>query len=95
MNLRSTVFLNLFSSIVGAFWRLPCYSRLGVSRIDTIVSEGFPSQHAHTLHEALEVATNSIYYDVINVHPCGPPLVQAREKAWRYAGTRLAKRAVD
>jgi hypothetical protein len=52
MYLRSVSFLNIFASIVGAFWRLPCYSRLGVYRIDPIVSEGLPSQHAHTLHGA-------------------------------------------
>jgi hypothetical protein len=42
--------LNVLPSIVSAFWRLPCYSRLGVFRIDPIVSERLPSQHAHTLH---------------------------------------------
>ena len=42
-----------------------------------------------------KLATNLIHYDIINVHLCGPPLVQAREKARRYAGTRLAKYAVD
>jgi hypothetical protein len=52
MYLRFVLFLNIFASIVGAFWRLPCYSRLGVYRIDPIVSEGLPSQHAHTLHGA-------------------------------------------
>lgn len=52
MCLRFVLFLNIFASIVGAFWRLPCYSRLGVYRIDPIVSEGLPSQHAHTLHGA-------------------------------------------
>ena len=52
MCLHSFLFLNIFASIVGAFWRLPCYSRLGVHRIDPIVSKGLPSQHAHTLHGA-------------------------------------------
>jgi hypothetical protein len=52
MDLRSTLFLNIFALSVGAFWRLPCYSRLGVYRIDPIVSKGLPSQHAHTLHGA-------------------------------------------
>jgi hypothetical protein len=52
MSLRSILFIYILASSVGAFWRLPCYSRLGVYRIDPIVSEGLPSQHAHTLHGA-------------------------------------------
>jgi hypothetical protein len=50
MTLKLILYLNVLSSIVRAFWRLPCYSRLGVFRIDPIVSEGRLSQHAHTLH---------------------------------------------
>jgi hypothetical protein len=52
MSLSYILFMNILASFVGAFWRLPCYSRLGVYRIDPIVSKGLPSQHAHTLHGA-------------------------------------------
>jgi hypothetical protein len=48
------------ASIIEAFWRLPCYSRLGVFRIDPIVSEGLPSQHAHTLHGAQSMSRISL-----------------------------------
>lgn len=57
MNFRYTTFLNIFISIARAFWRLPCYSRLGVFRIDPILSKGLPSQHAHTLHGAQSTST--------------------------------------
>lgn len=50
MILRLILHMNVLSSVASAFWRLPCYARLGVFRIDPIVSEGRPSQHAHTLH---------------------------------------------
>ena len=50
MILRLILHINVLSSVASAFWRLPCYARLGVFRIDPIVSEGRPSQHAHTLH---------------------------------------------
>ncbi|KAF2008331.1 hypothetical protein BU24DRAFT_360606 [Aaosphaeria arxii CBS 175.79] len=48
-----------------AFWRLPCYSRLGVYRIDPIVSPGKPSEHAHVLHGANGLHFNASYSDLI------------------------------
>jgi hypothetical protein len=38
--------------LVDAFWRLLCYLRLGVFRIDPIVFLGVPLGHAHTLYSA-------------------------------------------
>lgn len=47
---QSTHLFPLLLTVVHAFWRLPCYSSLGVFRIDPIVFPGFPSAHSHTLH---------------------------------------------
>jgi hypothetical protein len=38
--------------LVDAFWRLLCYLRLGVFRINPIVFLGVPLGHAHTLYSA-------------------------------------------
>ncbi|KAF1352923.1 hypothetical protein EJ07DRAFT_135293 [Lizonia empirigonia] len=65
MDISFTLFLSIFSLIVRAFWRLPCYSRLGVFRIDPIVSEGLPSQHAHTLHGAQNLNFSSSYDSLV------------------------------
>ena len=40
--------LTLFTG-VSAFWRMECPARVGLARIDPIVSKGMPSQHAHAI----------------------------------------------
>ncbi|KAJ5025163.1 hypothetical protein J3E73DRAFT_392408 [Bipolaris maydis] len=66
MNIRYIIFINVFTLTTRAFWRLPCYSRLGVFRIDPIVSEGLPSQYAHTLHGAQNLNFSSSYDSLVH-----------------------------
>ena len=33
-----------------AFFRMPCRGRLGIARIDPLVSPGEVAQHAHSIH---------------------------------------------
>lgn len=42
--------LSLLLAPASAFWRLPCRGRLGVERMDPIVTPGEISPHAHTIH---------------------------------------------
>ncbi|EUC40057.1 hypothetical protein COCMIDRAFT_109767 [Bipolaris oryzae ATCC 44560] len=65
MNIRYISLVSVFALTTRAFWRPPCYSRLGVFRIDLIVSEGLPSQHAHTLHGAQNLDFSSSYDSLV------------------------------
>ncbi|KAF1352900.1 hypothetical protein EJ07DRAFT_135228 [Lizonia empirigonia] len=65
MIIKLFYFLIVLCSVVEAFWRLPCYSRLGVFRIDPIVSKGLPSQHAHTLHGGQNLSFSSSYDSLV------------------------------
>lgn len=35
---------------VAAFWRMPCRGRVGLARIDPLVSPNEVSQHVHAIH---------------------------------------------
>ncbi|KAF2818101.1 hypothetical protein CC86DRAFT_238970, partial [Ophiobolus disseminans] len=65
-----------------AFWRLPCYSRLGVFRIDPIVSRGAPSTHAHTLHGAQNLNFKSTYYDLLSSSCTSCAVLQDMSAYW-------------
>lgn len=40
----------ILSGTTNAFWRMPCYQRTTLSRLDPIVDPGTASSHAHTIH---------------------------------------------
>jgi len=54
MNFKNMIFVIVallsLSSISSAFWRLPCYSRSGLARLDPIVSPGGIASHVHAIH---------------------------------------------
>jgi hypothetical protein len=47
--LAAIFLLNTFTS-VSAFWRMQCFGRLDIARIDPVVDYGIVSHHAHSLH---------------------------------------------
>lgn len=40
----------LLSGTTNAFWRMPCFSRTTLARLDPIVDTGTASSHGHTIH---------------------------------------------
>lgn len=48
----STLFMLVATLVVTtqAFWRMVCHGRVGVARVDPLVSYGEVSQHAHAIH---------------------------------------------
>jgi hypothetical protein len=40
----------LLSGTTDAFWRMPCFSRTALARLDPIVDKGTASSHGHVIH---------------------------------------------
>jgi hypothetical protein len=40
----------LLSGTTDAFWRMPCFSRTTLARLDPIVDPGVASSHGHVIH---------------------------------------------
>ncbi|CZR56548.1 related to glyoxal oxidase precursor [Phialocephala subalpina] len=53
------------STLVDAFWRMPCRSRSGLARIDPLVSNGTISEHAHAIHGSDGFSTSASYESLL------------------------------
>jgi hypothetical protein len=97
MHLVCVLLFAILPTTLHAFWRLPCYSPLGVFRVDPIVSRGRPSQHAHTLHGAqsecyeefdieaktsLDLSFSSTYNDLILSNCTSCAVTQDKSAYW-------------
>ncbi|KAL2207808.1 hypothetical protein CC79DRAFT_1273027 [Sarocladium strictum] len=60
--MRSTSSIAAFAGLLGsahAFWRMECPGRVGLARIDPLVSPGTASAHAHSIHGSSAFNENS------------------------------------
>jgi hypothetical protein len=50
MLLQTLVAMWAFTFTVNAFWRMECRGRVGLARVDPLMSPGHASQHVHAIH---------------------------------------------
>jgi hypothetical protein len=49
---------------VSAFWRMQCFGRTALARVDPVVDYGVPAQHAHSLHGSSGLTIDAEYDDL-------------------------------
>jgi len=54
----------LLSGTTNAFWRMPCFSRTTLARLDPIVDFGTASSHGHTVHGGSNFGETTKYADL-------------------------------
>ncbi|KAH8731733.1 hypothetical protein GQ44DRAFT_603215 [Phaeosphaeriaceae sp. PMI808] len=54
----------ILSGTTQAFWRMPCFSRTALARLDPIVDPGVVSSHSHTIHGGSNFAETTTYTDL-------------------------------
>lgn len=59
----------LLSGTTNAFWRMPCFSRTTLARLDPIVDPGTASSHGHTIHGGSNFAEITTY-DMLRESEC-------------------------
>lgn len=84
--LKSTVPL-LIGLVAGvdAFWRMECPGRVGVARLDPIVSPGKSSAHVHAIHGSSGFSANSNHSSLLNAHCTSCRVLQDKSSYWHPA----------
>ncbi|KAH7079756.1 hypothetical protein FB567DRAFT_533286 [Paraphoma chrysanthemicola] len=54
----------LLSGTTNAFWRMPCFSRTALARLDPIVDKGVASSHGHVIHGGSNFGESTTYDDL-------------------------------
>jgi hypothetical protein len=65
MEALKLVLISLLVAVADAFWRMECRGRVGLARIDPMVSPGEISAHAHIIHGSSGEFVKNFH------HPCG------------------------
>ncbi|KAL2760399.1 hypothetical protein ACRALDRAFT_1059783 [Sodiomyces alcalophilus JCM 7366] len=65
-----------------AFFRMECQGRVGLARIDPIVSYGEPSQHLHSIHGSSGISMHATYDDLRNGDCTSCRVTQDKSAYW-------------
>jgi hypothetical protein len=68
-----------------AFWRMECPGRVGLARIDPLVSPGVVSQHAHAIHGSSGFSTTATTQDLLNGDCTSCRVTQDKSSYWHPA----------
>ncbi|SPQ21806.1 1e5b89b2-c560-44a7-86f9-02cf282cf716 [Thermothielavioides terrestris] len=67
---------------VAAFWRMECRGRLGVARLDPLISPGTVSQHAHAIHGSSGFSNDATHADLVNGECTSCIVTQDKSAYW-------------
>ncbi|KAK3945169.1 hypothetical protein QBC46DRAFT_134366 [Diplogelasinospora grovesii] len=65
-----------------AFWRMECRGRVGLARIDPLISPGEVSQHAHTIHGSSGFSETATYDDLVNANCTSCAVTEDKSAYW-------------
>ncbi|KAK5662979.1 hypothetical protein OQA88_6391 [Cercophora sp. LCS_1] len=65
-----------------AFWRMPCRGRLGLARMDPLVSPGEVAQHVHHIHGSSGFSETAGYEDLVNAECTSCAVTQDKSVYW-------------
>ncbi|KAK0703208.1 hypothetical protein B0T26DRAFT_815318 [Lasiosphaeria miniovina] len=82
--MRSSVYLAVLAAVSGAtaFWRMECHSRLGIARIDPLISPGEVAQHAHSIHGSSGFSESATYQNLIDADCTSCAVTQDKSVYW-------------
>lgn len=65
-----------------AFWRMECRGRVGLARVDPLVSPGEVAQHVHAIHGSSGFSESSTYEDVTGADCTSCAVTQDKSVYW-------------
>lgn len=66
MNFNAFFLALTMANVAAAFWRMECRGRVGLARLDPLMSPGTASQHSHTIHGSSGFNENPTHADLFN-----------------------------
>ncbi|KAM0280472.1 hypothetical protein ACHAQH_004051 [Verticillium albo-atrum] len=72
----------LMAAGADAFFRMECQGRVGLARIDPMISPGEPSRHIHSIHGSSGFNMNAKYEDLINGDCTSCRVLQDKSAYW-------------
>ncbi|KAK4191702.1 hypothetical protein QBC35DRAFT_295953 [Podospora australis] len=82
--MRTATTLSVLASIgtASAFWRMECRGRVGLARIDPLITPGEASAHVHAIHGSSGFSADATYEDLHNADCTSCGVVQDKSAYW-------------
>lgn len=71
-----------FALTATAFWRMECHARVGLARLDPLVSPGEVSQHVHAIHGSSGFSEDATYEDLVRANCTSCAVTQDKSVYW-------------
>ncbi|KAL1880210.1 hypothetical protein VTK73DRAFT_6038 [Phialemonium thermophilum] len=82
MQIKRLVTVAAFVATGSAFWRMECRGRLGLARLDPLMSPGEISQHVHAIHGSSGFSESTSYEDLMNGDCTSCAVTQDKSAYW-------------